>query len=249
MPVSGVSSKAGFGRLQLMQLLLFTCFLISQFQLIANISSKRYPLPQPVEASDLRVLTVGEAAVAAKMLGFWLLSYDTRAGQIIPFEDLNYEYLAGWLTTISELDPLSDYSSMVAAGVFIDVKDKQRKLRMIKLVRQRFLDDPEVHWRWMAQAVMLSKYRLHDLPLALSLAKNLREASAGTDIPFWAREMQAYLLHDMGELEAALLLFKAMIEEGSITDPDEVRFLESRILELEATIDQKQGKLSDTQQH
>jgi hypothetical protein len=237
-----------FGRLQLAQLALFVCFFFSQYQLVGQTSVTQYPLPQAIAASDLRVLTLGEAAIAATALGHWLLSYDSRVGQIIPFEELDYGRLSAWLKTVSQLDPHSDYSSMVAAGVFIEVKDRQRQLTMIELVRQLFLNKPEVHWRWMTQVVMLSKYRIQDMSLALSLAKDLRAGSKGKQIPYWAGEMEIYLLQDMGELEAALLLTKAMIEEGTITDPDELRFLNRRIIELQAEIQAENGELSDIQQ-
>ncbi|MBN1378697.1 MAG: hypothetical protein JXA04_05635 [Gammaproteobacteria bacterium] len=234
-------------RSQLAQLLLFSCFLINQVQLVSKTDVEPYPLPQPISASDLRVLTLGESAIMAKLLGVWLLSYDTRAGQIIPFERLDYDRLAGWLKTIAQLDELSDYSSMVAAGVFIDVKDRQRQLKMIELVRQRFWEKPEINWRWMAQAIMLSKYRLKDISLALSLAQDLRIGAQGKGIPYWASEMEVYLLHDMGELEAALLLIKAMIDDGAITDADELRFLNRRIMELEASMQSNQNNSSNIQ--
>lgn len=237
-------------KLQMVQLLLFVGFLVNQHYLITRTSIQQYPLPQPVAADSLRMLTLGESAIAATLLGYWLLSYDSRAGQIVPFEKLDYGRLSGWLETLSDLDPLSDYSSMVAAGVFIEVKDRQRQLAMIELVRRLFMAGPEIHWRWMAQVVMFSKYRLRDLPLALSLARELREAGQGKNIPYWASEMEAYLLHDMGELEAALLLIRTMIEEGTITDADELRFLNRRILELEEAIRaENQADLSVPQQN
>ena len=235
--------------LQLAQLLVFGIFLLVQWRTVSTASIEQYPLPQPIPASNLRVLTLGEAAIGAKLLGYWLLSYDTHAGRVIPFESLDYQRLSGWLTTISQLDPLSEYSSMVAGGVFIDVKDRKRQLDMVELVRERFNENPAVNWRWMAQVVMLAKYRLHDMPLALSLAKDLREHSKGFDIPYWAREMQAYLLQDMGELEASIVLLKAMIETGAITDPDELRFIEKRITELRASINAKRGDMSGSQQN
>lgn len=231
------------------QFLLFTCFLANQHYLITETPMRQNPLPQPVTADGLRMLTLGESAIAATLLGYWLLSYDSHAGQIVPFEKLDYGRLSGWLETISDMDPLSDYSSMVAAGVFIDVKDRQRQLAMIELVRRLFMAGPEVHWRWMAQVVMFSKYRLRDLPLALSMARDLRIAAQGKKIPYWASEMEVYLLHDMGELEAALLLIRNMIEEGTINDPDELRFLNRRILELEEAIKaENQADLSVPQQ-
>jgi hypothetical protein len=237
-------------KLQIAQLLLFACFLGNQHYLITRTSVQQYPLPQPVVADNLRMLTLGEAAIAATLLCYWLIGYDSRAGEIVLFEKLDYGRLSGWLETISDLDPLSDYSSMVAAGVFIEVKDRQRQLAMIALVRRLFMAGPEVHWRWMAQAVMFSKYRLLDLPLALSLARELREAAQGKNIPDWASELEAYLLHDLGELEAALLLIGTMIEEGTITDPDELRFLNQRILELEEAIQaENQADLSVPQQN
>lgn len=218
---------------KLLQLSLFVIFLLDQSYVVTRTLISQEPLPNPIAASDLRVLSLGEPAIAAKLLSYWLLSYDTQQGQVIPFEDINYKRLAGWLDTIQSLDPLSDDATMAAAGVFIDVKDRSRQLMMIEFVRRQFLKNPKRHWRWMVQIVMLAKYRMQDMSLALELAKELRTASAGTSIPFWAQEMEVYLLHDMGQLEAAIALIDAMIKDGVITDADELRFLTRRIQQLE----------------
>lgn len=192
-------------------------------------------VPPPVPAGDIRALALGEAELAAKLLEFWLLSYDTQAGRVVKYESLDYDNLIGWFETIEDLDPRSDYPSLMASGVFVDVRDERRARKMIDFVHRAFLKAPATRWRWQARAVILAKYRLHDLPLARRLAEDLRlKAMQNPEIPAWARDMEFLLLQDMGEFEAARRLVGSLLDSGAITDPDELRFLTARLKELKA---------------
>lgn len=210
------------------QLALFVGFLAAQQAAPPGRAAPR-DLPPPVDAGDIRLFSLGEPAVAARVLGFWLLGFDSRAGQAVPFGSLDYVRLVGWLETIQALDPLSDMPVMSAAGVFVDVKDPARARRMIEFVHRAFLEAPALRWRWMAQVVLLAKYRLGDLELARRLAADLRARAGQAAVPAWARDMEVLILQDMGEFEAARRLIETMLARGDITDPAELRFLTARL--------------------
>lgn len=189
-------------------------------------------VPAPVPASDIRLVSLGESELAAKLLEFWLLSFDTQAGRIMKYESLHYGNLIGWFETIEELDPRSDYPGLMASRVFVDVRDVQRVKRMVNFVHRSFLKAPEKRWRWQAQAVILAKYRLNDLELARRLAEDLRIQAMNSDIPAWARDMEFLILQEMGEFEAARALVGSLLNSGAVTDSDELRFLTAKLKEL-----------------
>lgn len=189
-------------------------------------------VPAPLPAADLRMLALGEAELAAKLLEFWLLSFDTQSGRIVKYESLNYDNLVGWLETIDRLDPRSGYPGLVAGGVFVEVKDEQRARKMIDFVHRWFLKAPERRWRWQAQAVILAKYRLEDLELARRLAEDLRIKAKNGNIPAWARDMEFLILQQMGEFEAASALVGSLLDSDAVTDPGELRFLTEKLKEL-----------------
>lgn len=219
--------------LKLIQLGLFLAFLAVQQFIAPDPLARQRPLPAPVDAETIRLLSLGEAMIASRLLSFWLLTFDTRAGAVVPFESLDYERLAGWLGVIQTLDPLTAYPSITASGVFVDVRDPARARRMLEFVYRQYLKAPARRWRWLAQATMLAKYRLDDRQLALKFARALRRHAAGTDMPAWARDMEFIILQQMGELEAARAVITALLDSGAVTDPAERRFLLSRLEEIQ----------------
>jgi hypothetical protein len=58
----------------------------------------------------------------------------------------------------------------------------------------------------------------------------------------WARQMQAFILEDMDELEAARLVIGGYIESGKLNDMGELRFLEQRLREIEAKLASRKTK-------
>jgi hypothetical protein len=46
--------------------------------------------------------------------------------------------------------------------------------------------------------------------------------------------MEAFILEDMNELEAARLIIGGYLRSGAVKDPAEVRFLDERLKDLEA---------------
>jgi len=55
-------------------------------------------------------------------------------------------------------------------------------------------------------------------------------------VPLWARQMEVFILEDMNELEAARIVLGGLLEHGGIHDPNELRFLQQRLRELEERV-------------
>jgi len=87
--------------------------------------------------------------------------------------------------------------------------------------------------------VYVAKHRLQDLSLALKYASALASKVTLEDVPQWVKQMEIYVLEDMGEIESAKILIGGLLESGSIKDPNELRFLEIRLQRLEQAFGQK----------
>ena len=72
-----------------------------------------------------------------------------------------------------------------------------------------------------------------DLELALRLAGKLADQPAGVQMPQWARDFEFLLLAELNELEAAIAIIQALLQSGSITDSDELRFLEQKLSDFQ----------------
>ena len=195
------------------------------------------PLGPPPSLSFLRVLALSEDALASRLVSLWLQAHDTQSGLSVGFNELDYDRVAAWLNRALELDPTSTYPMLSAARVYGAVSDESRQRRMFDFVEARFLESPNARWRWMAEAAILAKHRLKDLPLALRFAESISRHAP--QAPTWAREMNIVVLEDMGELEAARMLVGGLLHDGSLRDPHEVRFLENKLRELESKLGAK----------
>jgi len=204
-----------------------------------RVTAKAVPLNPPPSLGSLRVSALGDPTVAAKLLMLWLQAFDNQPGLSIPFKDLDYREVAAWLDRIIELDPRARYPLLVASRVYASVPDRQKQRLMLDFVYRKFQEDPDRRWRWLAQAALIAKHRLGDLPLALKYARAITERATGPGVPFWARDMTAIILEDMGELEAARILVGGLLAAGSITDPHEIRFLRKKLAELAKQGDEK----------
>jgi hypothetical protein len=187
-------------------------------------------LTPPPPLSLLRVAAAGEPIATGYTLDLLLQAYDNQPGISIPFAELDYGRVIAWLATILELDPLSEYPLLMAAQVYSLVPDLARGRLMLEFVHEQFLRDPGRRWRWLAHAAITAKHRLHDDALALRYARDITRLAPSA--PGWARQMQIFILEDIGELDSAKILLGGLIESGEVKDERELHFLTERLKSL-----------------
>lgn len=186
-------------------------------------------LGPPPSSAALRLAALGEPVALAKLLMLYLQAFDYQAGTRIPYRDLDYAHLEGWLRRILELDPTAQYPLMSASRLYAAVPDPARQRRMLELVYDQFLKDPNRRWPWLAHATVLAKHELKDLPLARRYAVALQQHTTAEDVPHWARQMEPFILEDMNELEAARLVIGGLVASGQVKDKRDLELLERRL--------------------
>ena len=164
------------------------------------------PLRPAPPADVLRLTALGDETALAKLLILRLQAHDNQPGVSIPFMDLDYHRLAGWLDAIVDLDPRAGYPLLAAARLYGSVPDPARQRVMFDLVHRRFLEDPGRRWPWLAHVVVFARHRLGDPALSLRYARTLAEHATGPAVPARVRNMSAFIAADMGEAEAARAL-------------------------------------------
>lgn len=197
------------------------------------VGARANDLPYPLSARAYVIASLGEPVMAAKLLNLWLQAFDNQPGISIPLHALDYSVVTQWLDTILELDPNGDYPMLAAARVYGSVNDRAKKRAMTDFIFEKFTQDPDKHWRWLANAVIIAKHELKDMQLALKYAEALADSTTSENVPYWAKDMKIVVLEDMGEIEAAKVLVGGLIASGEITDPNELNFLENKIREIE----------------
>jgi len=187
----------------------------------------------------LRAASLGEPAALVRLAMLYLQAYDLGAGNALPYRRLDYARLVQWLRAILDTDPRSEYPLFAAARVYAEVDDPARCREMLAFVHQAFLEDPNRRWQWLAHAALLAKHRLQDLALARRYAADIARLTTDPSIPLWAKQMEIFILEDMNELEAARIMLGGLLATGGITDPQERRFLQGRLEELERRLASK----------
>lgn len=188
--------------------------------------------PAPA-AGVLRAASFGEPVAAAQLLVLYLQSFDNQPGISIPFRSLDYSRVMGWLATALQLDPRSGYPLMMASQLYGQVSDPVKQRTMCEFVHARFLEAPDLRWRWLAHCAIMAKHRLQDRPLALRYATDIT-LHAGT-ASGWARQMRIFILEDLGEIGSAKVLLGGLLATGEVTDPSELHFLTERLQAMETS--------------
>jgi hypothetical protein len=193
-------------------------------------------LPPAPSGKALRLASLGETATLARLAMVWLQAFDSRGDNAIPYQHLDYGRLIAWLSAILATDPRSEYPLFAAARVYGENPDPAKMRQIFDFIFAEFGADPNRRWPALAHAALLAKHRLNDLPLARRYAAAIQRQTTDESIPLWARQMEIFILEDMNELQAARVMLGGLLASGRIRDPEERRFLQGRLEEIERRI-------------
>ena len=215
---------------------------ISWFSLQPEPAAVAKKLPPALPANILRLLSLDDPLVASRITMLWLQAFDDQPGVSIPFIHLDYDRVIAWLDVCLQLDGGSQYPLLAASRLYTFPPDNKRIRKMLDFVYKKFLEDPGKRWMWMAHAVYIARHRLKDMDLALKYARAIRLNTSAGAVPDWIRDMEIYVLEDMGEVEADKILIGGLLDSGNIKDPNELRFLTDRLHALEKKQKSHKGK-------
>ncbi len=193
-------------------------------------------LASPPQSGLLHIFSFGDTVVSSKLLMLWLQAFDIQTGQFLPYQQLDYNKLQQWMEQILLLDQNSQYPLLVASHLYSSVPNPEKQYLMLEFVYHQFFIDPNTRWPWLAHVTVIAKHKLKNLPLALKYAQAISD-NATPSMPRWAKEMQIFILEDMGELEQARLIVGGMLASGQLTDSKEIKFLNEKLLALEKQIE------------
>jgi len=221
--------------------LILFCQLLFHYSSQVQLEASYQPLTNPLRASTYRGISMGSGQLLGYLLAIRLQLHDNQMGRNFSYNRIDYHQLVDWLQQITEINPASEYPMLLATRVYSNTPDQERLKLILKFVERSFDQDPQLHWRRLSEASLLAKHRLGDLKFALRLAEKLALQPASVVMPNWARDIRFLLLSEMNEFESAIAIVQALLQSGAISDPDEKRFLESKLLDF-------QQKLSESEQ-
>ena len=205
-----------------------------------RLEAKRYDLQPPPQFSLIKLVSLDDPVTAAKLIMLWLQAFDNQPGISIPLKELDYDRVIEWMDLILELDNKTQYPLLAAIRFYAEVQDEEKQRKMIQYVSEKFLESPNERWPIMTHAVYIAKHRIKDMQLALECAQLLHQYAKGDNVPYWAKQMEIFVLENMGELESAMVLIGGLLESGELKDPHQREFLGQRLEEIkQRTIDRE----------
>lgn len=218
-------------------LLAFTLLLLAQIihhHVDDGRSERRYQgLGQPFSATIYRGLALGSEQLLGYLLAIRLQLHDNQVGKHFRYSLIDYGLLVDWLDRITEVSPGTEYPMLLASRVYTGTGDKQQLRQVLEFIERRFDDDPQLHWRRLVEASVTAKHKLGDIELALRMARKLAQQPASIEMPNWARDFEFLLLAELNELESAIAIIQALLQTEAVNDPDEQRFLQSKLLDFQ----------------
>ena len=190
-------------------------------------------LPSAPSPAATSLASGGDPVPAGKALMLYLQAFDQRADNPIPYSALDYDRLIPWLDLILILDPEGQYPLHAASRLYAEVRNPDKQRKMLEFIFDRFHEDPNRRWPWLAHAAAIAKHELKDLPLARKYAAAIQANATSPNVPLWAQQMEAFILEDMDELETARVMIGGFVSSGQVKDRGELRFLEQRLHEIE----------------
>jgi hypothetical protein len=190
-------------------------------------------LNQPFSAATYRGLAMGSEQLLGYLLALRLQLHDNQVGRHFRYSLIDYELLVDWLDRITEVSAGTEYPMLLASRVYASTGDRERLRLILEFIQRRFDDDPQLHWRRLAEASVIAKHRLGDIDLALAMARKLARQPASVEMPRWARDFEFLLLADLNELESAIAIVQALLQTEAVNDPDERRFLQGKLLDFQ----------------
>jgi hypothetical protein len=189
----------------------------------------------PPSVAGAKLLSLDEPVAFAKVLNLIVQAHDVQPGLSLAYGQLNYDQLTKWLDLSLALDPAGQYPLMAGARLYTQKSaDEARQRKMTDWVAIRFVDDPARRWPWMGHVAYVAKTQFKDLPLAMKYAESLRHHTERIPtVPAWARQLDIFLKIEMKDSDTAKFLIGGLLDSGQIKDPNELRFLEHTLRQLE----------------
>lgn len=180
----------------------------------------------PVPAkSGAAMMALGDAQFSYRMTGLMLQNLGNTGGESKPLYEYDYGRLGQWFMLADSLDPHSNFVPLLAAYYFGGTQKPEQLdpvIDYLALIGQR----PDVQkWRWLAQAVYLSRFAQKDLDKAMGLA-HLLAAMWIPGRPGWMRQMPSFVALQQGDKRAAYDIIVAVLKDDAAgMHPNEVNFM------------------------
>ena len=164
----------------------------------SNIRSDINIIPDLPRESLLEIYSLGDREFYFRFLAMKVQNFGDMLGSFSSLENYDYAKLYKWFKVLDLLNPNSNIIPSLASYYFSYSKSSENLLYLVTYLEQYASRDIDKKWWWMFQAVMMAKYSLKDIELAMKLANKLSQ-SQGDDVELWVAKMPQLIARDIND--------------------------------------------------
>jgi hypothetical protein len=161
---------------------------------------------------SVKATSFGDEQLYFRVLAYEIQNAGDTYGRATPLKDYDYNKLYHWWLLLDSLDSTSNFVPALAAYYYVNTQNKPDVRYVVDYLEQNADRDPKAKWWWYAQACFAANYELHDKERALEVAKKLAKVDR-EDMPFWTKQLPAFILADMGQLQQSVVIIEELLKE------------------------------------
>ncbi len=206
---------------------------------VRDVRAKWGNVPPAPDTKFIGAMGLGDASLAYRLNAIMIQNFGDTGGRYTPLKDYDYDRLSKWFFLQNKLDPRSNFIPYLAAYYFSGVQEPDKFYPVLDYLEMVGVRSGGENWRWLAQAVYVSRFVMDDLDKALELAKKLAD-TAPDDAPAWVRQMPVFVMKASGDKEAAYALMLEILKSNvEKMHPSEVNAARAYICDQILTENQK----------
>jgi hypothetical protein len=192
---------------------------------VREVKARWANVPPVPSISGTAAMMLGDRQMAYRVAGLMLQNLGNTGGRSEAFKNYDYQRLKEWLLLAWALDSKSNFVPYLASYYFGSVEDPEKIRPLVEylIIAGRGMTGEK--WRWMAQAIYLTRYKLKSPDRAYELATELAARQDET-MPIWARQMPAFIMTAKGDKQAAYDIMVNILKSSAEKMPaEEVNFM------------------------
>lgn len=193
-------------------------------------------VPASPGRAAMRALSFGDDEAAFRVVAINLQNFGDTFGRFTPLYRYDYARLYDWLSLADSLNKQSDFFPTLTGYYFSQTQYKPDIEFLVTFLREHAAGQEKKKYWWLAQAAYLANHILGQKELALDIARPLSDMQ---DIPFWARQLPAFIYEDLGEMEAAAKIILEVQKHAEEIPPGELNYMRYFVEERIHALDKK----------
>ncbi len=180
---------------------------------VRDVRAKWGNVPPAPDMKYAASMGLGDRSFAYRSNGIMIQNLGDTGGRTTPLKDYDYNALADWFFLQNALDPHSNYVPYLAGYYFSALQEPEKYYPVLDYLEKVGSQDSGKKWRWLAQAVYISRFLIKDSEKAMELANRLIEV-APSDAPAWVRQAPVFILKSGGKKEEAYALMLEILKSN-----------------------------------